>query len=352
MSVDIKQLDDMAVEFWGDRLVSGRWEEHEIRTLLNCADLNLYNASMKLRRKPSSVRAKRYELERESEPSSPSKRLERKRAARTKDKAYKEYVDEVLSRAPALSSVAPEPSGELIPLTENDGVQAVMGRDLHAFLEVKSNYREWFPRMVDYGFEEGKDYASKNRRVRDSLGREREATNHVITLDMAKEISMIQRTDKGKQARQYFIECERRAKQPVKQLPQDYASALRELASTVEQAELEKARADQAEAKVTELEPKAESYSNFLEVDGAYSWNEAARIIGVGRNRMLKALREQKVLMDKGEMKNVPYQDYMKHFEVKATTFFNQFTGTEHTHRTVYVKPSGLEFLKRKCRFL
>ena len=348
MSVDIKQLDDMAVEFWGDRLVSGRWEEHEIRTLLNCADLNLYNASMKLRRKPSSVRAKRYELERESEPSSPSKRLERKRAARTKDKAYKEYVDEVLSRAPALSSVAPEPSGELIPLTENDGVQAVMGRDLHKFLEVSERYAQWFARMEEYGFTAGQDFI---RETGKSTGG-RPSVNHIISLDMAKEISMIQRTDKGKQARQYFIECERRAKQPVKQLPQDYASALRELASTVEQAELEKARADEAEAKVTELEPKAESYSNFLEVDGAYSWNEAARIIGVGRNRMLKALREQKVLMDKGEMKNVPYQDYMKHFEVKATTFFNQFTGTEHTHRTVYVKPSGLEFLKRKCRFL
>ena len=350
MSVDIKQLDDMAVEFWGDRLVSGRWEEHEIRTLKNCADLNLYNASMKLRRKPSSVRAKRYELERESEPSSPSKRLERKRAARTKDKAYKEYVDEVLSRAPALSSVAPEPSGELIPLTENDGVQAVMGRDLHAFLEVGKDYSTWFKDMCEYGFSAGQDFTPISGKTSPVGGRPR--IDHIITLDMAKEISMIQRTDKGKQARQYFIECERRAKQPVKQLPQDYASALRELASTVEQAELEKARADEAEAKVTELEPKAESYSNFLEVDGAYSWNEAARIIGVGRNRMLKALREQKVLMDKGEMKNVPYQDYMKHFEVKATTFFNQFTGTEHTHRTVYVKPSGLEFLKRKCRFL
>ncbi|WKS28748.1 antA/AntB antirepressor family protein [Corynebacterium propinquum] len=88
-----------------------------------------------------------------------------------------------------------------------------MGRDLHEFLEVQSRYREWIPRMIEYGFEEGKDYTSKNRRVQDSLGREREATDHIITLDMAKEISMIQRTERGKQARQYFIECERRMKQ-------------------------------------------------------------------------------------------------------------------------------------------
>ena len=133
---------------------------------------------------------------------------------------------------------------ELIPLTNtDDGVQAVMGRDLHAFLEVQSNYREWFPRMVAYGFEQGKDYASKNRRVQDSLGREREATDHIVTLDMAKEISMIQRTDKGKQARRYFIECERRAQQPQFELPQDYVSALRELASTVEARDIAEKRA-------------------------------------------------------------------------------------------------------------
>lgn len=66
--------------------------------------------------------------------------------------------------------------------------------------------------MTEYGFEGGKDYTVKNDRVQDSLGRERDALNHIISLDMAKEISMIQRTDKGKQARQYFIECEKRAR--------------------------------------------------------------------------------------------------------------------------------------------
>ncbi|MEJ5927950.1 antA/AntB antirepressor family protein [Corynebacterium sp. H128] len=82
---------------------------------------------------------------------------------------------------------------ELLPIQDNDGIKAIMGRDLHAFLEIKSNYREWFPRMVVYGFDEGIDYTSEIRRVQDSLGREREATDHIITLDMAKELSMIQR---------------------------------------------------------------------------------------------------------------------------------------------------------------
>ncbi|PLW01849.1 antA/AntB antirepressor family protein [Corynebacterium ulcerans] len=64
---------------------------------------------------------------------------------------------------------------------------------------------DWLPRMVEYGFEDGKDYLLKIEKVQDSLGRKRESYNHIISLDMAKEISMIQRTDKGKQALQNTV---------------------------------------------------------------------------------------------------------------------------------------------------
>lgn len=167
---------------------------------------------------------------------------------------------------------------ELIPIQDNNGTQAVMGRDLHAFLEVQSNYREWFPRMVAYGFEEGKDYASKNRRVQDSLGREREANDHIVSLDMAKEISMIQRTEKGKQARQYFIECERRVKdhQATPALPQDYASALRELASTVEAKELaeeqEREQRELAEKRARAIEAQAPAVAKAQAHSGVAEW--------------------------------------------------------------------------------
>lgn len=101
-------------------------------------------------------------------------------------------------------------TAELIPVHTNpDGGSVVMGRDLHEFLEVKAHYRNWFPRMVEYGFEEGKDFSPI---LGESTGG-RPQQDHFITLDMAKEISMIQRTERGKQARQYFIECERRMKQ-------------------------------------------------------------------------------------------------------------------------------------------
>lgn len=120
---------------------------------------------------------------------------------------------------------------ELIPIQDHDGLCAVMGRDLHAFLEVSERYTQWFSRMEEYGFTAGQDFI---RETGKSTGG-RPCQDHIISLDMAKEISMIQRTDKGKQARQYFIECERKAKQKaVLALPQTYAEALRELATTVE----------------------------------------------------------------------------------------------------------------------
>ncbi|MFR9957846.1 antA/AntB antirepressor family protein [Corynebacterium striatum] len=178
---------------------------------------------------------------------------------------------------------------ELIPLIDNDGAQAVLGRDLHNFLEVSTEYRHWFPRMVGYGFEEGKDYAVKNDRIQDSLGREREATNHIITLDMAKEISMIQRTAKGKQARQYFIECERRAKQPVELSgPELMAKALVEAQATLEA----------ANNKVRELEAPAKSWNTMAAQGGDYSVSAAAKTLSrdpnirIGRDQLFKFMRE------------------------------------------------------------
>ena len=237
----------------------------------------------------------------------------------------------------------------VIPLTENDGVQAVMGRELHKFLEVSTEYRHWFPRMVDYGFEEGKDYAVKNDRVRDSLGREREATNHIISLDMAKEISMIQRTDKGKQARQYFIECERKARE-------EHATSIENAKSVVAQmtrseilqialnAEEERLA---LEAKNKELTPKADAYDDFMDATGKYNIGTVAKMFGRGQNWLFRELRNAGVLISKGAMKNTPYSQYMKYFEVKAHEYERK-NGEMGCSYTTYVQPVGIDFIRRK----
>ena len=108
---------------------------------------------------------------------------------------------------------------ELIKVTKDDnGNSVVSGRDLHEFLEVKTPYKDWFPRMVEYGFAENVDFISLAQKWAKPNGG-RPKTDHALTLDMAKEISMIQRTEKGKQARQYFIEVEKAYKEKYK-LPQ------------------------------------------------------------------------------------------------------------------------------------
>lgn len=154
---------------------------------------------------------------------------------------------------------------ELIPIREqDDGKQAVLGRDLHEFLEVPTAYKDWFPRMVAYGFEEGKDFGSF---LSESTGG-RPRQDHIITLDMAKEISMIQRTEKGKQARQYFIECEKRMKTMQPAIPQTYAEALRAAAEQCERAEAAELEARQSAKRLELAAPKiakADAHSEVKE---------------------------------------------------------------------------------------
>ena len=101
---------------------------------------------------------------------------------------------------------------ELIKITTNEnGEQLVSGRELHEFLEVGTEYKKWFSRMTEYGFVENTDFTRVTQKC-PTPGGVQNITDHAMTLDMAKEISMIQRTDKGKQARLYFIEVEKQYK--------------------------------------------------------------------------------------------------------------------------------------------
>jgi len=99
---------------------------------------------------------------------------------------------------------------DLIKVNYDGENPVVSGRELHEFLEVKDHYTEWFKRMVEYGFAESVDFVvfQISRNDDTAFGGVRKTADHAITLGMAKEISMIQRTKKGKQARQYFIKCE------------------------------------------------------------------------------------------------------------------------------------------------
>ena len=111
-------------------------------------------------------------------------------------------------------------------IQENQDLQqAVSARELYDFLQPTERFANWFERQLQYGFVVNQDYLGCE--VFNTLARQ-SLQDYFISVDMAKEISMIQRSDKGKQARQYFIECERRSNQPVPtfQIPQTLGEAL------------------------------------------------------------------------------------------------------------------------------
>jgi anti-repressor protein len=99
---------------------------------------------------------------------------------------------------------------ELIKIEHKNGIETVNARELHRFLEVKQRFNDWIKfRIEKYGFEEDVDYISLTEKI--VSGNNANARSYHISLDMAKELSMVENNEKGRQARQYFIECEKRS---------------------------------------------------------------------------------------------------------------------------------------------
>lgn len=175
----------------------------------------------------------------------------------------------------------------LIPVRDNDGQQVASGRDLHSFLGVQSNYSTWFARMVDYGFTEGQDFIPL---LEESTGG-RPSADHAVTIDMAKELGMIQRTDKGREIRQYFIDVERKAKEAtptVAVLPS--RAALAQMVLDAEK-ELEAARM-QAELDA----PKVRYHERFIaETDDIMTIEYFAAHWGSTEPKVRQMLKDQKI---------------------------------------------------------
>lgn len=175
----------------------------------------------------------------------------------------------------------------LVKIEVNESLEPVVsGRELHKALGVETPYMKWFPRMAEYGFTEGQDFNSdKFVQVQNEGDREvsRELTDHLIKLDMAKEICMIQRTERGKQARQYFIQVEKDYNSPEKIM----ARALRIAEQELSTLRLESKIKDQ---QIAELTPKATYYDLILQCKDLLSVTEIAKDYGMsatGFNKML-----------------------------------------------------------------
>ena len=216
---------------------------------------------------------------------------------------------------------------EIIKINYDSEQPTVLGRDLHKALEVKTAYKDWFPRMCDYGFEEGKDFNPlKNERVQIEGNREvsRQVTDHQLTIPMAKEICMLQRSEKGKMFRQYFISIEEQWNTPDVVIARALLMTNKKLEELKNKNLLLKAENKALEAENTKKEniiqenqPKVDFAEGITASKGTISMSQFAKMVSketgktIGRNAILLWLRQQKILMRTNE----PYQMYKKYFE-------------------------------------
>lgn len=207
---------------------------------------------------------------------------------------------------------------ELITVNLNDNQEPVVsGRQLHEALGVKTAYKDWFPRMVEYGFAENQDFNPLNfEQVRQEGSREvrRMVQDHVIKLDMAKEIAMIQRTEKGKEVRQYFIQVEKDFNSPEKIMARALLLADKKISKLEAQVEADK-------PKVLFANAVSASQTSILIGDFAKLLRQNGRHIG--QNRLFTWLRDNGFLISrKGNSWNMPTQRSMDMglFEIKETT--------------------------------
>lgn len=180
---------------------------------------------------------------------------------------------------------------ELIKVNTNENDITLSARELHQFLEINTEFKDWFPRMLKYGFDEGIDYNMlKIERVQNEGTREvkRTITDYEIKLDMAKEISMIQRNSKGKEARQYFLQVEKYWNSPEMIMKR----ALEIANKKVQMLQLENAQQKQI---IGELQPKASYYDEILQNPSLITITQIAKDYGMSGQALNNKLNELKI---------------------------------------------------------
>lgn len=226
---------------------------------------------------------------------------------------------------------------ELIKVDYSTDRPTVSARELHEFLEVETPYHKWFPRMADYGFLEGQDFWTF---LSESTGG-RPAQDAQLTIDMAKEICMLQRNEKGKQARQYFIQLEKDWNSPEKVMARALQIADQKLHMLA--------------AQVEEMRPHALLGRAITTADTSILIGDFAKILrqnGVlmGAKRLFVWMRENGYLIKrKGTDWNLPTQRSMEMglFEIKESVHIDG-NGCNRITRTPKLTGKGQEYFIEK----
>lgn len=225
-----------------------------------------------------------------------------------------------------------------------DRVQTVDAKDLHAFLEVGRDFTTWIKaRISEYGFQAHVDYvtdASPDRGNQTGRGGDRRSVAYHLAIDMAKELAMVENSDRGRAVRRYFLDCERRAKAGTVHflVPKSLPEALRLAADQAERIEAQK-------AEIAALAPKAEFHDRVTEAVNCQTIAEVAKVLGTGQNRMFAWLRDQRILMSS----NMPYQRFVDegYFRIVEGQYTDR-RRESHTYTRTLVTGKGFAYIQKR----
>lgn len=233
---------------------------------------------------------------------------------------------------------------ELIRITKNGtGQDVVSARELHKFLEVKNHFTQWFDdnktmldESVDY--KAIKVYLTHENGVGGIYSKD-----YAVTLDCAKELAMLSRVEKGKQARKYFIECEKIAKdiqETNPRVPKTFREAL--LLAAEQQEVIEKQI-----LRIEVMKPKEQFYDQVTGSETCFDMADVAKVcnLGIGRSTLFQFLRDNKIL----RKNNTPYQQnidngYFRVIESK----YNKPDGSVNINLKTVVYQKGIDFIVKR----
>lgn len=237
---------------------------------------------------------------------------------------------------------------DLIQVKEQNGTQVVSARELHSFLESKQNFADWIKNRIEkYGFIENQDFEVIHNFMKNPQGG-RPLIEYALTIDTAKEISMVEGNEKGKQARRYFIECEKKLKQVYHPaVPTSFTEALK--LAYEQSVKIEEQQKQLETQKPLVVFAEALQISNHCVLIGELAKILKQNGVEIGQNRLFEFLRSKNYLMSKGEQRNLPTQRSleMQLFEVKTTTINNP-DGSIRVSKTTKVTPRGQEYFINK----
>jgi anti-repressor protein len=220
---------------------------------------------------------------------------------------------------------------DLIEVDYTKADPTVSGRELHEFLEVETRYNDWFKRMCEYGFTEGVDFYSILSKTHESGGRP--AADHQLTIPMAKELCMIQRTEKGKMARQYFLSLEKAWNTPEMVM----SRALKMADATINNLKIENSRLAVANAV---MQPKADYFDDLVDRNLLTNFRDTAKELKVQEKAFISFLIQSKYIYRDSKDKLKPYANKNDGlFEIKEAK--NEKTGWIGTQ--TLITPKGRE---------